>query len=237
MPNGSPRAAGQADRPPGLGQRVRKRTWRAEVIALAERRAAHARDLDLLRRVDALGEDHGVPPLGLGADGHDDPRDVLGRAVVEKVQVELDHVGVQDGGQRERARVGADVVEGDPPAALAQLGQRAQDGLGAFDERLLADVHQQRQGRVRERHVALQARRVRVEEEAEGRAQAGLLGEGDRGVARGVVESGHGVLPAGRLEQRPRRMELPVLGPAAHQRLVADDPAIAQIHDRLEDGA
>jgi hypothetical protein len=87
------------------------------------------------------------------------------------------------------------------------------------------------------RHVALQARRVRVDEEAEGRAQAGLLGEGDRGVARGMVERGDGVLPAGGLEERAGRVELPVLGPAAHQRLVADDPAVAQVDDRLEDGA
>ena len=109
--------ARQAQAAAGAGQLGRQRRGLAEQVALAERRAGGARGRELLLGVDALREHGRQALLGLGADGRDDPRDVLGVAVAQQPQVELDHVGIEHRHQRQRARVGADVVERDAPAA------------------------------------------------------------------------------------------------------------------------
>ena len=95
--------------------------------------------------LDPLGEDQRAGPLRLGVDRVDDFGDLLRGAVVQQFQVELDHVGAQERDQGERARVGADVVEGDPGAAPAQvLGQRDQVG-GVVGEGALGQLDDQRE--------------------------------------------------------------------------------------------
>ena len=68
---------GQAQLPPGLGERAGQRGGLAEQEALAELGAERARGGELLLGVDALGEHERLAVLALGADRADDPRDVL----------------------------------------------------------------------------------------------------------------------------------------------------------------
>jgi hypothetical protein len=55
--------------------------------------------------------------------------DVLGRRVLGQAQIQLDHVGAQEGHQRQRAAVHAYIVQGDADALRAQaLDGRQQVG-------------------------------------------------------------------------------------------------------------
>ena len=157
-------------------------------------------------------------------------------AIVEQAQVELDHVGIEDRHQRQRARVGADVVERDAPAEPAQLGERPQQRLRALGQRALGDLHDEREaGARRAGQVVLERARVGVDEQAERRAEPALDRAGQRGLAAGAVELGDAPVLAGGGEQRFGRGE-PVAPAAAGERLVADDAAVAQVEDRLVDG-
>ena len=155
-----------------------------------------------------------------------------GGAVAEQAQVELDHVGVEDRHQRERARVAADVVERDPPAGRAQPGQRAQHRLRPLDQRPLGDLDDERRPGGREvGRVVVERARVGVEEQRERGTEPVLGGRAQRGVAGGEIERQQAVLAAGGGQQR---LGAAVLG-VAQQRLVAADRAVAQVDDRLED--
>ena len=228
--------AGQPQAAARVGQLGRERRGLAEQVALAERRAGRAGGRELLLGVDPLGQHGGEALLGLGADRGDDPRHVLGLAVAQQPQVELDHVGIEHRHQRERARVGADVVERDAPAEPAQLRERAQQRLRALGQRALGDLHDEREaGARRVGQVVLERARVGVDEQAERRAEAALDRAGQRGLAARAVELGDAALLARGGEQRLGRGE-PVPAAAAGQRLVADDAAVAQVEDRLVDG-
>jgi hypothetical protein len=222
----------------GPRQRLGQRTGRPEQIALAERRAERAGARELLLRVDPLGQHGRAPPLRLGADRGHDPGAVLGRALREQPQVELDHVGVEHRHQRERARVRADIVERDAPARRAQPRERVQHRLGARDQRLFRELDEQREaGRRALGRDAVERRGVGVEEERERRVEPRPLRGRERRVARREVERQNAVLPPRRREQLLRRVQ-PAAGAAgAHQRLVADDSALAKLDDRLENRA
>jgi hypothetical protein len=175
-----------------------------------------------------------VPALGFRAHRGHDPRHVGGVAAGQQPEVELDHVGIQERHDRERAAVGAHVVERDAPPALAQAGERAQHDVGLLGERALGDLHHEgraAQGRIGD--VELQGARVRVQEQGEGRAERGLAGLLERGgAARAIDLREPAVLARGR-EQRAGRGAVR----RPRERLVADHGPVAQVDDRLEGGA
>jgi hypothetical protein len=104
----------------------RLRLWMAEEEALSECRAERSRVLNLLLRLDAFGHHRRTGALGLSADRPRDRGDLRRRLLLDQAQVELDDVGPQDGHQRERARVRADIVERDAPAVRARTLNRRQ---------------------------------------------------------------------------------------------------------------
>ena len=75
----------------------------------------------------------GAGALGLGADRVHDAGDRRRRPGLHEAQVELDHVRLEEGHQRERARVGADVVDRDRAARRAQALRSRREQLGVVD--------------------------------------------------------------------------------------------------------
>ena len=95
----------------------------AEQPALAKRRAERQRDGEVLLGLDPFGQ-HGRPgPLGLGVHRTDDAGDLRRRLLLHQREVELDHVRAEQGQQRQRVRVSADVVDRDPPPAARGSGR------------------------------------------------------------------------------------------------------------------
>ena len=139
------RAAGKFEGRYVLRRLGRQRTWTSEVPALPEPRPHSAGEGDVLLGLDALGEDQGTRPLGLGLHSGDDPRDLGGPAGGDEAEVELEHIGLDERKQPEGPRVRADVVERDAPAARARLlDERKQVGRTGR-QRLLRDLHDQAQ--------------------------------------------------------------------------------------------
>ena len=89
---------------------------------------------------DALGHDRRAAALALRPDGAHDLRDVGGWAFLDEPQVELDHIGAQQRHERERAHVGAHVVERDAPAERSHARHLAEQLGGASGERALGDL-------------------------------------------------------------------------------------------------
>jgi hypothetical protein len=71
----------------------------------------------VLDGLDALGDDHGVGPLGLGPDGVDDAGRLGGGAPLEQAHVQLDEVGADEREHGQGGRGGPDVVQGHPQPA------------------------------------------------------------------------------------------------------------------------
>ena len=130
------------------------------------KRAPRARAIvELLLGLDALGEQDGAGALGFGVDGVDDRGDRGRRVLLDEPQVELDDLGPDEGHQRERAVVGADVVQRDRQAEGAQRldagehlgGTVGQGALGELEDDVeLAD----RRARAAARRAAGSRRRA-----------------------------------------------------------------------------
>ena len=178
-----------------------------------------------------------MPVLRLGADRGHDPRHVLRRALAQQPQVELDHVGIQHGHQRQRARVRADVVERDAPAHRPQLGQRAQQRLRALGQRALGDLHDEREGGPARRpgRSPSSAPASALTNSENGALRPAAQRAFERRLAARAVQLVDASLGACGREQGLRRCRAVVAAPAG-QGLVADDAALAQVHDRLVDG-
>jgi hypothetical protein len=169
----------------------------------------------VLDGLDALGDDHGVGPFGVGPDGVDDVGRLGGGAALEQPHVQLDGVGADERQHGQAGRGGADVVQGHPPAGLAGLGHGGQQAgrvaghgpLGDLDDHpqpLLAQLD----GRPEVLGAAGPERhRLGVDEQGERRAQAGLGGPGEGGRPAGPVQLGHPPRPPGGAEQGRRRLQ------------------------------
>ncbi|HEV8425999.1 MAG TPA: hypothetical protein VGS14_12560 [Actinomycetes bacterium] len=81
----------------------------------------------VLDGLDALGDDGGVGPLGLGPHRVDDVGRLGGGAPLEQPQIQLDQVGPHERQHGQAGRRGADVVERDPPAGLTGPGDGGQE--------------------------------------------------------------------------------------------------------------
>ena len=137
-----PAATGSSGQPFVGGSRgARQISGAAEEPALAELGAHRDGPAALLVGLDALGEDHRARALRLRPHRVDHTRgscsgiDALGEATVE-----LDHVRGDERHQAERARVDADIVEGDPTAAFAKPADRRQYLAGTRGERPLGQL-------------------------------------------------------------------------------------------------
>jgi len=172
----------------------------------------------------------------------DDGGELGGRRGLHEPQVELDDVGLEERHERERAAVGADVVERDRAAELAQALHGSEHVGRAVGERALRELDDEpeRVRRLREqRAVAVgdghrEQARLGVDEQRPRPPQPG----GERAAQRGGAAR---PLEVGEPAVRPRGAEQPVrelerrAGRAARERLVADDRAGLEVDDRLVD--
>lgn len=156
---------------------------------------------------------------------------------MDERQIQLDHVGAQQRHERQRAGVGADVVERDAPAARARRLDGRQQLRQAVGQRPLGQLD----------HAAEVASQLRQAPEAAG-VGLGVDEQGQRALDGQPRGGRHGGGPARRIElteatrgargpeQLIRMLEWRSEGPA-RQGLKADDVARLQIHERLEDRA
>ncbi|MDA0136432.1 hypothetical protein OJ962_02915 [Solirubrobacter sp. CPCC 204708] len=164
------------------------------------------------------------------------------RVLLHEPQVELDDLRVHERHQRERAGVGADVIECDHHAARAHgldAGQHlgglvGQGALGQLDHDLELARRAREQGHELLGHRDVEQRRLDVDEQR--LAQPGVQGAAQRGGAARPLELFDQPARAGGLEQqvgaferRPDR--------ASRQRFIADDLTRVEVDDRLVDGA
>ena len=168
-------AGGGRRRPRGRARRVDgasaagQRAGAAEEPALAVAGAEGAGDLELLGRLDALGEQDGAGALGLGVDGVDDRGDRGRGVLLDEPQVELDDLGGDERHQRERAAVGADVVEGDRHAGPAQGVDAGEHLGGAVGQRALGELEHDVELLARPLRAARAPRRARARRAATAR--------------------------------------------------------------------
>ena len=169
----------------------------------------------VLDRLDALGDDQGVGPLGLGPDGVDDMGRLGGRPALEQAHVQLDQVGADEGQHGQAGRRGADVVEGDAPAGPAGLGDGGQQPgrvaghgpLGHLDDHPQA-VLAELDGRTQIVGAGdAEGDRLGVDEQGQGRDQPAAAGLGEGGRPADPVQLGHPTRPPGRPEQGRGRLQ------------------------------
>lgn len=231
---------------------ARARAWRgarqwgrvAEEPSLAVAGAERASDVELALGLDALGQQPRAGALRLRVDRMDDRRHVRGRPLLHEPQVELDHLGADEGHQRERPAVGPDIVERDGEALLAQTVDSAdhvgravsQRSLGELDDDVQLALGAEHEGRRVRRRRRRDHRRLDVDEERRRWAQAAIERTLDRRDAAGPFELDGQAGLGGSGEQAVRAFELGSLGPA-RQSLVGNDLARLQVDDRLVDAA
>jgi hypothetical protein len=193
----------------------------------------------VLLRLDALGEDEGAGPLGVGVDGVHDLGDGRARTLLHQAQVELDDVGSEQREEGERHRVGAHVVDGDPPAqrpdpldGAQQLGRACGEGpLGDLDDDAQVLGCAVGDGQQLVQRSAVEDLGLDVDEDGQRGQQILLDRPLEGGGAADLVELGQ---PAGRArggEQQVRALQ-PALR-ATRQGLVGDDAARVELDDRL----
>ena len=195
----------------------------------------------VLDRLDALGDDQGVGPLGLGPDGVDDMGRLGGRPALEQAHVQLDQVGADEGQHGQAGRRGADVVEGDAPAGPAGLGDGGQQPgrvaghgpLGHLDDHPQA-VLAELDGRTQIVGAGdAEGDRLGVDEQGQGWDQPAAAGLGEGGRPADPVQLGHPTRPPGRPEQGRGRLQGRPHRPPG-QGLVAEDVAALQVDEGLE---
>ena len=96
---------------------------------------------EMTLRLDALSQDRGARPLGLGQNGVHDQRHLLVAAVVQQREVDLDHVRRHERHQSQRAGFGADVVQGDTPTHAPGPRRRPENLGRRRGQRPLAYLH------------------------------------------------------------------------------------------------
>jgi hypothetical protein len=174
-----------------------------------------------------------------------DDRGDLRRGVrLHEAQVELDHLGGEEGHEGERPAVRADVVQGDGTAELPQPGHGGEDVPGAVGERALRELEDDVElahpllqdplgplGRRRLDHA-----RLHVEEEAERLGQPRLERAADGRHAAAPLELDEPARLARGGEEPVRALEGRALG-APRERLEGDDEAGVDVNDGLVDAA
>src|SRR5947208_3885266 len=145
--------------------RGRKRTREEEPLRLLT--ASRAQPLELPGTLDPLGR-HGDPQaVGQRQDGVGDGGVARGSVhVVHERLVDLDAVGRKAGDIGERGIAGAEVIERDPAAELAQPLERGAPGGGVLDQHRFGDLHldQRRRNHGRRRLLGDDARRVAMQQ-------------------------------------------------------------------------
>ena len=228
--------------PPGRGRRRLPAAGPPEQPALAEPRAEPAGHREVPRRLDALGEHERAGLLGVGADRVHDGGDRRAGQLLREPQVQLDHLGAQQRHERQRRRVGADVVERDPPAEPADPLDGAQQLGRTCGERALGDLDDDAQlarGALGDREQVVERRGVEhlgldVDEQRQRRQQTRPTAPRKAAMRHASSSSASGRRAGGR-EQLVGPLER-ARGPAG-ERLVADDRAGVEVDDRLEHAA
>ena len=202
----------------------------AEEPALPERGAERPRTCEVRLGLDPLGEHDRARALDLGADGVDHPRGRDQVARLHESHVELDHIRRDERHERERALVGADVVDRDATPALAQPAHGGEHLGGARRQRALRQLGDEREAfglalqRVVEGLASVERERLHVDEQ-QPVAEIGGHHALDRRGAADTVEL-HGGLGVGRrVEQRGRRFNSVPAGPRAR----ASQPTTARV--------
>ncbi len=115
-----PGASGTAAATPWRGPARAGRRWvgRGTTPARASPPREGPREVPL--GLDALGQDEGPAPLGVGVDRAHHLRDVWGGRTVREAHVHLDDVGPEQGEERPGRRLDADVVQCDRPTSPAR---------------------------------------------------------------------------------------------------------------------
>ena len=131
----SPRPVSSASKVDRVGRRPTRRP--AQQVALPGADAERADDLELGRRLDALGHDERAPAVGQVAQRPDDPRRlVAGGAALDERQVDLDDVEAQLAQQPQAGVAGTDVVGRDADAGdAAGLDGAAQPSMSSTASR------------------------------------------------------------------------------------------------------
>ena len=198
----------------------------------------------MLLGLDSLGKHERSGALGLGADRVDDLCDLGRRVLLHEAQVELDHIGREEGHQRERARVCADIVERNPDAALSQaldggehlggtIGQRTLGELGEHGEALERLVEQRRDVLGA---LGAQQTRLDVDEQRLTAREAGVDAALQRGALALPLDLTLEAGDTSGLEQQVGALETRAAR-AARERLVADGLARVEVDERLIGGA
>jgi hypothetical protein len=198
--------------------------------------------IDVGWTLDPFGEDDRAGPLAVRHDGRHDRRLIRRRPLAHQRHVQLDDVGRQEREQRERRRVGADVVEGDAPSTVTcplhqpeQFGRPAHEGpLRQLQDHAQPDARRPEHGRRIGRPRRAERLGFDVHEQGHITAEADVERPAQRRQAAGPVELSGAPREPGRSEHcvwsRARQ-----LGPAG-KGLERDDLAIGQVDDRLVRG-
>ena len=227
-----------------LQARRRPGAWASEHPSLAQARAQRAPDLEVALVLDALGQHQRSGGLRVGVDGVHHLRHARAGAALDQAEVELDHVGAQQGHEGQRERLGAHVVDRDAPADLAHPVHRAQQLGRAVGQGPLGDLHHHPQlagsvggdGQQVLQGGAVQHLGLDVDEQG----QRGQQARGD-GPSKGRRPAGRVQLaqqaggPRGG-EEVVRALQRAAARPA-RQGLVGHHRAAVQVHDRLEEAA
>ena len=236
----APGAAGAAAAAGARGRLLGPRLGRAaEQPALAVVDLGVAQDRELLRALDALGDDaradlagerDGGAQHGLAAGVEIDAGD--------HAAAELEEVGAQLGDVLERREAGAGVVDRDERAARDPRPQPLAQLDGVLDRVLLGELdHEPRRqalGELEQPGVAERVGRDVDEQQPPGRRRAGLADRrpaGDLELVAHAEPAGGGERDVRRQRDEPRRRR------EAGQPLVADRLQIGEPDDRLEDRA
>jgi len=149
--------------------------------------------------LDTFSQNGGPRAFGMGGHGGVDGGPLHVGPPLHQRDIQFDHIRSDERQQGQRARHGADIVEGDPAPCLTQLGQSPEELRGPVGEGPLGDLDHEthpacRVGQQSGGGVGAQHRRFEVDEEFETRGEVPVDGTGDGRVATCLIELGQ---PAG----------------------------------------
>ncbi len=190
--------------------------------------------------LDALREQHGSGPLGVRVHGVHDFRHRGTGSLLDQAQVQLDDVRAQQRHEGQRQVVGADIVEGDPPAGCAQPLHGREEFRRSGSDRPLGDLEDDVQlaGRgVGDRQQlvergGVQHLRFHVDEQRQRGDDTGGDGLPQRRTTAQLVQLGEPAGGASGGEELVRALQRPLRPPG--QRLVGNHGPGVQVHDGLE---
>jgi hypothetical protein len=114
-----------------------------EQVTLTERGPERQRLFEVLFGLDALGEQDGPGPFVVGENGGQRPGLIVTGVRLDHLQVEFDDVRTDDVEERQRIRMGANVVEGDRETVCAQGGDLAQQRVRMLQQVALGQLEHQ----------------------------------------------------------------------------------------------